>query len=91
MATTTTDISINNASWTEIAGEAGSAVSGFFSLSGDSAVIFRQGTSAPANTVVTGHWLEPASDSINFSLLSGEKAYALAKEPISTIIITLDG
>lgn len=90
MATTTTDITIDPDSWTELAGGA-SATSGFFTVFGDSAIIYRQGTVAPDDSVTTGHWLEPASDAVRFDLLATEKAYARSRVVPANIIITLDG
>ena len=91
MATSTTDIEITDSDWTEIAGSPSEIVNGYFTLFGSSPIIFRQGTSAPDSTVLTGHWLEPASDFVRFQLLSGEMAYARAHHPVATIIVTLDG
>lgn len=91
MATTTTDITIVDSTWTEIAGSPSATIEGYFTLFGDSPVVFRQGESAPLDSVETGHWLEPASDFVRFKLLAGEKAYARAEHPVATLIVTLDG
>lgn len=91
MATTTTNIAIVDSTWTEIAGSPSATVEGYFTLFGDSPVIFRQGTSAPSDAENTGHWLEPASDFVRFKLLAGEMAYARAEHPVATLIVTLDG
>jgi len=90
MTTTTTDIPINPDTWTQIAGAA-ATVTGFFTVFGDSAVMYRQGTSVPATSVETGHWLEPASDAVRFDLMASERAYARSKGFAATIIMTLDG
>ena len=91
MATSTTDVPIVDSVWTEIAGSPSAAVSGFVTLFGDSPVIFRQGTALPANTVNTGHRLQPASDFFRFEILANEMVYARAEHPEATLIVTLDG
>lgn len=92
MATTTTDVSVPvDEIWVEIAGDAGNAQSGFITVFTGSAVLYRQGTTPPDASVKTGHWLEPASDAVEFDLLAGEKAYGRSLEFDATFIVTLDG
>lgn len=92
MATSTTDLSVPIASaWVEIAGDDNSEVSGFLTVFTESPVLYRQGTSPPDASIKTGHWLEPASDAVQFGLLAGERAYGRALKFDSTLIVTLDG
>ncbi len=92
MATTTTDVSVPvDEIWVEIAGDANNEQSGFITVFTGSPVLYRQGTTPPALAVTTGHWLQPASDAVEFDLLAGEKAYGRSIEFDGTLIVTLDG
>ena len=93
MATSTEDVDVSpGANWVELAGSDSDAVSGFITVFSDYPVLYRQGDPTPPDsTVVTGHWLEPASDAVEFDLLAGERAYARAPKYDTTVIVTLDG
>ncbi|MEE9223043.1 MAG: hypothetical protein V3V40_06260 [Nitrosomonadaceae bacterium] len=77
--------------WVEIAGNDNAEVSGFITVFTQSPVLYRQATSLPSESVKTGHWLEPASDAVEFDLLAGERAYARSLEFDGTLIVTVDG
>ncbi len=78
--------------WVEIAGNDNAEVSGFITVFTQSPVLYRQATSgAPSASVATGHWLEPASDAVDFDLLAGERAYARSLQFDGTLIVTVDG
>lgn len=93
MATSTEDFDVPpDENWITIAGSDSAEVSGFITVFSDYPVLYRQGTSTPpSSSVTTGHWLQPASDAVEFDLLAGERAYARSLKYDTTLIVTLDG
>ena len=92
MTTSTTDVFVPvDEIWVQIAGDDNAEQSGFITVFTGAPVLYRQGTSPPGLAVTTGHWLQPASDAVEFDLLAGEKAYGRSIEFDGTLIVTLDG
>ena len=87
--TVTVDIPISNTEWTQVASE---DTSGMFTVFAEHPVLFRQDTSLPDTSVVTGHWLMPGPDATRYLMEAGEMAYARSRSPSAAVIVrTEDG